>query len=160
VVVAREGTVWRADPPSAVALPLSEVGHALHAVAVAHEAPHAVVVGDAGAMSWSVDGGVSWSRVDLGTTADLHAVALAHDGSAAIAVGDGGTVVRIAEDGASVTRPTSADLRDVHLDGDGRGAAVGIGAVVTTTDAGLGFAPLPGIAADLLGVDALGPDHW
>jgi hypothetical protein len=95
----------------------SQIGDAdLHAVWVDDSAWW--VVGDAGMAAVSDDRGLTWTPVDLGTTADLRGIAAV--GSRLVVVGDG--VVRLqGGDGIWVEVPAPAggwgDLRAVHHDG-------------------------------------------
>jgi photosystem II stability/assembly factor-like uncharacterized protein len=161
LAIGGDGTVWAAEPSAALAVEIADVSGQPLAIDLAHDVQRGVIVGRAGGLWWS-DDGVSWTARASGTRLDLHAVQIARDGRAAIAVGDTGVVVHI---DPSQTRVVSLqddlDLRDVHLDVRGHGAAVGRdGVIALTHDAGLTFDVFRTGTAPLVGVDALGPVHW
>jgi hypothetical protein len=158
LAVGRDGAVWSAEPEAAIAVQVAALDGPARAIDLAHDAGTAVAVGDAGALWWSTDG-VAWTRREIGRTADLHGVQVARDGRAAIAVGDG-IVVHIDADGVRALDLGDAALRDIHLDSNGAGAAVGLDGVIASTTDGEAFTVLRIGDADLFGVDALGSVHW
>lgn len=163
LAIGSDGTVWAAEPSAALAVAVAEVTLLPTAIDLAHDVPRGVIVGRAGTLLWSEDG-VSWTARASGTRLDLHAVQIARDGHAAIAVGDAGVVVYVDATSTNLVRVEPAettDLRDIHLDARGHGAAVGkSGVVALTRDAGRTFEVFQASASDLVGVDALGPWHW
>ena len=164
LAIADDGTVWSAEPAAGLAVAVAALPGTPRALDLAHDVARGVAVGRGGALWWS-DDGVQWRALDSGTEHDLHAVQIARDGRGAIAVGASGTVVRVdlAADAPIITHVELAtgDLRDIHLDWQGHGAAVGDdGIVALTDDAGLTFELVHTSRSDLVGVDALGPEHW
>lgn len=160
LAIGSDGTVWAAEPSAAVAVAIAEITTQPLAIDLAHDVPRGVIVGRAGGVWWS-DDGVSWTARGAGTRLDLHAVQISRNGQAAIAVGDTGVVVHVDAESTRVLQVENADLRDIHLDWQGHGAAVGrSGVVALTRDAGLTFEVVQAGTSDLVGVDALGPAHW
>lgn len=164
LAIADDGTVWSAEAAAGVAVAIATLDGAPQALDLAHDVARGVAVGRDGALWWSSDG-VRWRAIDSGTAQDLYAVQIARDGRGAIAVGAAGTVVRIEldTDAPIVTHVELAtgDLHDIHLDWQGHGAAVGdAGVVALTVDAGASFELIHSSRSDLVGVDALGPEHW
>jgi hypothetical protein len=97
------------------------------------------VVGDDGLIAVSADIGRSWSRVELGITADLRAIVDA--GVGLVVVGDGVVLVQAADGTWTETTPPPGgwgDLRGVHWDGN-RMFAVGLGGVIWSTEDPRGF---------------------
>ncbi len=159
IAVGADGSVWRGDE-SGVSLATSFDAE-LRGAFVSPSGDYAAVVGDDGLLALSTDRGVEWESAAKGVQADLHAVQIASDGSLVLAVGDAGTLLRIDRGEQSETSIADADLRALHIDGQGQGAVVGrSGAFLVTDDAGRSFTSHEvGSSADLLGVDALGHVH-
>ncbi|MFN8178200.1 MAG: hypothetical protein U0167_09735 [bacterium] len=116
----------------------------------------AMVVGDGGTMVSSADGGVHWTPVTSGTSANLYSVIHATS-SLWFAVGSGGTILRSTDlTGATWTQipsGTTATLHDVSAQA-GTVVAVGDGGIVLkSTDAGLTWCPLSaGVSTNLRAV--------
>lgn len=161
IAVGEDGTIWRGDAAGVTAA--ATLGAPLRGAFVTPSGEHAAVVGDGGLLALSASAGLEWELSSGTGDSDLHAVQVASDGSIVIAAGDHGTIVRI--EGGELRRFTAgaADLRALHVDAAGHGAAVGRGgALLITGDAGRSFAAMDLgelAAADLLGVDALGDEH-
>lgn len=98
-----------------------------------------LVVGGAGLVMRSLDGGATWQTQWLPTHATLNAVAFADDSTVVIA-GSGGTLLRSTDVGASwvpVASPTRVHLHGVAFTQDGQGLAVGQwGEAIRSTDRG------------------------
>lgn len=98
------------------------------------------VVGDAGRILYTTDGGANWNAVTSGTSFNLYAVWFTSDDEG-WAVGNASTVMRTTNGGASWSRVTSANpgenLHDVIFTSPTTGFAVGTnGTVIRTTDGG------------------------
>ncbi|HUF12156.1 MAG TPA: hypothetical protein VMN78_03575 [Longimicrobiales bacterium] len=106
---------------------------------VAARGPMVLVVGSAGLVVRSPDGGETWHHQWLPTRATLHTVAFADERTAVIATSDG-TLLRSTDAGVSWTEvesPALARLIGIAFDPDGHGLAVGFwGEVVRSTDRG------------------------
>ena len=155
--LARDATS-RAGLPGPAALLLLLLGPALALVDARLFTPGPSVVGQAGLLLRSDDGGLTWRAELPATTRDLHAVRIAGDNSLVLAVGQAGTVVRIAQDDTSVTEllDASLSLRALHLS-TSHGHAVGDdGVMFSTHDQGRSWEPIAlGLETDLLGLDDL-----
>ncbi|MEM7153322.1 MAG: YCF48-related protein [Myxococcota bacterium] len=154
---ALDGSVWRSAHGDPMTEALSPGDHALYDVALSHHGDTVVVVGEAGHIWLSHDGGARFAALEAATALDLHAVHLAQDRETLVAVGEAGVVVRIDPSGARVqqTLGPGQALYDLHLRADGLGQAVGMGGVVLLTeDAGQQWRPVEtGYSNDLWGVD-------
>ncbi len=165
LAVADDGSVWRMDEGEPLRLVARFEAQPLAAVALSPAGDAAVVVGAAGFVARSGDGGGSWQAEAVPTTRDLWAARIDKRGLAIVAVGDAGAVVRIDESGATAQEqldPALA-LRALHLHAGGGGHAVGdAGTVLVTHDAGASWdaVALPS-SVGFAGVDdiQLGP-HW
>jgi photosystem II stability/assembly factor-like uncharacterized protein len=98
------------------------------------------VVGEAGTVLATADGGQRWERRASGTTAFLRSVRFVGDGRRGWAVGDGGVILATSDGGTTWRRQSSgtqAALSAVHVDGDGqRGWIAGSDGTVLATTAG------------------------
>jgi photosystem II stability/assembly factor-like uncharacterized protein len=131
LALADDGSVWRWD---GVTLTQASSLAGARAAMLSHDGRFAAVAGDAGALAISDDGGVTWTAVDTGTTADLHAVWSGTHGEV-LAAGAAGTIVRLADGVVTVSTPATATLRAVHIH-DGVGHAAGDGGEVLVTHDG------------------------
>lgn len=162
IAVAEDGAIWRHDRGAPTATLVTATGAALISVDLSDHGLHGAAVGLDGALLWTEDGGETWTPRSSGTNVDLHAVQVASGRRSAVAVGDDGVVVRIDGDAVEVAHVTAADLRAIHLNDQGAGAAVGaLGAVLITSDEAASFVPIAApVSVTLRGVDALGDHHW
>lgn len=123
----------------------------------------AVIVGAAGRVETTTDGGLVWSTRTSGVTVNLHALVFlgALD---ALAVGQNGTVLSSANGGSTwIGRRggTVDNLRDVHFLDATDGWAVGLaGRIVATSDGGTTWTPqTSGVTSNLWGVHFADATH-
>ncbi len=145
----------RSDDAGATWGPLQAPNELLLAVAFS-EAARGVVVGAAGAVLLSENGGSSWRAVSSGSRAVLEDVAFA-DHDHVVAVGSHGTILRSSDGGltwAPITSGTEQHIRGVAFADARRGVAVGFyGTVLRTEDGGGTWTPeASGTRAHLLDV--------
>ncbi|HWB79924.1 MAG TPA: YCF48-related protein [Nannocystaceae bacterium] len=157
LAVADDGSIWRADGDALPIEVATFTDQPLYGVALDASGRNGVVVGAAGWVAMSADGGTTWQPQTVPTTRDLFAVRLSIHGDTVIAVGEAGTVVRIDDAGTSAHEwlDPALSLRGVHLHAEGNGHAVGdAGTVLVTADLGLHWEPVD-VATDavLRGVD-------
>ena len=157
LAVADDGSIWRADGEATPIEVASFTDQPLYGVALDASGRNGVVVGAAGWVALSSDGGATWQPQTVPTTRDLFAVRLSIHGDTVIAVGEAGTVLRIDDEGASAHEwlDPALSLRGVHLHAEGNGHAVGdAGTVLLTADLGMHWEPVD-VATDavLRGVD-------
>ena len=129
------GTIATNIPPSVT----------LHAVAFA-DSIHVVVAGSQGTMSRSVNAGVSWLPVNLGTQNTIRAV-VTNGSKVLIAVGDSGMLIRSTNKGVTWTLipiGTQKQLNAIAFGSPAVGVVVGNDtAIFQTLDSGNTWAPLP-----------------
>jgi photosystem II stability/assembly factor-like uncharacterized protein len=155
LLVRLDGSIWRYDASSGALLEMTTVPGA-RALSMSHDGAHAVVVGDAGAMSRSDDGGLSWTSVATGVDTNLHA-AWATSAGAIVAVGDAGTVVRVDGSDVEASWPGVGTLHAVHVDASGAAIAAGEGGeVLLSNDGGASWdiADVE-VAGTVLGLDSV-----
>jgi photosystem II stability/assembly factor-like uncharacterized protein len=157
LAVADDGSIWRADGEAAPIEVATFTDQPLYGVALDAAGRNGVVVGAAGWVALSSDGGTTWQPQAVPTSRDLFAVRLSLHGDTVIAVGEAGTVLRIDDEGASAHEwlDPALSLRGVHLHAEGNGHAVGdAGTVLLTADLGMHWEPVD-VASDavLRGVD-------
>lgn len=165
LATASDGAVWRADTGAAAVVVAQFDAQSPAALAMAHVPDTAVIVGAAGFMARTDDGGTTWSMIAVPTTRDLWATRISADGDAIVAVGEAGVVVRVDDGGANAQEylDPALSLRAVHMHAAGLGHAVGdAGTALITRDFGGSWDPLAlDVATALRGVDDIHVHgHW
>lgn len=126
-----------------------------------HQTPDGEVVMTAGAgISRSLDGGQTWTALEVDPSIVFDDIRVKEDGSA-VAVGAGGAIANIALDGTVTLQYVgTSTLHTIHIHGDEMGYAGGDdGQVLITEDAGLTWRVGPNVERTVRGVDGIGFNH-
>ncbi len=126
-----------------------------------HQTPDGEIVMTAGAgIARSLDGGVTWSALDVDPSLVFDDIRVNLDGSA-VAVGAHGAIANVATDGTvSVQYVGDAGLHTIHIHDDEIGYAGGDdGQVLVTEDGGLSWRIGPNVERTVHGVDGIGFNH-
>lgn len=126
-----------------------------------HQTPDGEIVMTAGAgIARSLDGGATWSTLDVDPSIVFDDIRVNEDGTA-VAVGADGAIANVALDGTvTVQHVGTASLHTIHIHDDEIGYAGGDdGQVLITNDFGLTWRIGPNVGRTVRGVDGIGFNH-
>jgi photosystem II stability/assembly factor-like uncharacterized protein len=156
LAVSDDGGIWSYDGSALTRRTTIDGARAIH------QTPDGEIVMTAGSgLARSLDGGVTWSTLNVDPSLVFDDVRVNEDGSA-VAVGAAGAIANIATDGTvSVQYVGASGLHTIHIEDDEEMGYAGgdDGQVLVTNDNGLTWQIGPNVGRTVRGVDEIGFNH-